>query len=627
MFPHPFSSTLYEHYEAINARFFAERDALLYSLQSRSDAERYIKRVREKLNENFALPPRPAPECRTTGRFEANKVLVDKLLFRCSAERWCSAWFLRLPGTERRPAALLLCGHSDNGKFSDAYQMAAFGLARKGFGVMFVDPIGQGEMYQHRETPGLSPTDAHNYLGRLCTLDGGSLSTLFVNDAMCAIDNLMLRSEILPGPVSVTGNSGGGQMTYFLHGLDERVGFSAASCHMNTLRAIFRDETATDAESSPAGLISAGCDRPDFAIAGAPKPLLLIGQDNDFIDLRGVKKAHADIRHIYDLLGRSGNLEMRIGSGNHGFVKHGREAAYAFFTKHVMGREDASEAEDITPVPPEIGNVTPSGRVIDMENMRSLPEIFRSAWKKRRFTASLHEISSFLKKTLQLENFEAQAPDYRIMRPHTEEELQCACCRWVWNTDNTPAVAGISMFLPGSRSLIPEGRKATLAVAEESALQELRARVGADETVFALDMRGIGISESEIGISWGEYHIEMGREYFLDNSGRLMGESLAGGRVRDLLSAVALLNSCGYDDITLAGSGHAALMIAYACGAMGKIPGVSRLTLKKLPATFTEPDLSLRSTVFLSGMLQHFDLPQLYAQLQSDYQVLMEESL
>ena len=60
---------------------------------------------------------------------------------------------------------------------------------------------------------------------------------------------------------------------------------------------------------------------------------------------------------------------------------------------------------------------------------------------------------------------------------------------------------------------------------------------------------------------------------------------------------------------------------------MGKIPGVSRLTLKKLPATFTEPDLSLRSTVFLSGMLQHFDLPQLYAQLQSDYQVLMEESL
>ena len=621
MFLHPYSSTLYEHYEKINARLFAERDAVLYSLKSRSDAEAYIKDVRQKLLENFALPLRPVPECRITGSFEANKVLVDKLIFRCSEERWCSAWFMRLPGTERRPAALLVCGHSVDGKFSEAYQMAAFGLARKGFGVMFVDPIGQGEMYQHRDIPGLSPTTEHNYLGRFCTLEGTKLCTLFLHDTMCAIDNLLLRPEILPGPVCVTGNSGGGQLTYFLHGLDERVGYAAASCHMNTLRAIFRDETATDAESSPAGLLAAGCDRPDFGIAGAPKPLLLIGQDNDFIDLRGLKKAFADIRHVYDLCGAGGNLELRIGSGNHGFVKHGREAAYRFFTQRVLGREDAAEPEDIAPVSPEIGNVAPSGRVIDMENMRSIPEIFQAAWKKRNFTTSACEISSFLKKSLQLEQFEAESPDYRIQRPILAPSGDKVFCRWVWNSDNTPAVAGLTLLLPGSLSLIPEGKKARLVIAEESAFQELESRAGEDERIFALDVRGIGISESELGASQWEYQAEMGREYFLDNSARLMGESLMGGRVRDLLSAVALLRSCGYEDILLEGAGHAALTIAYACGAMGKIPGVTELLLHNAPETFVKEDFSLRTTVFLAGMLQLFDLPQLYKVLENDYKL------
>ena len=221
MFDHPFSNTLYEHYEAINSRIFAERDARLYGLKSREEARGYVEEAKRKLHEIFALPPRPAPESRITGSFEANKVLVDKLVFRCSGERWCSAWFMRLPGSERRPPVLVVCGHSIDGKFSEFYQMAAFSLARKGFGVMFMDPIGQGEMYQHRDIPGLGATEEHNYLGRFCTLEGTRLCTLFVDDAMCAIDNLLARPEVLPGPVGVTGNSGGGQMTYFLHGLDE----------------------------------------------------------------------------------------------------------------------------------------------------------------------------------------------------------------------------------------------------------------------------------------------------------------------------------------------------------------------------------------------------------------------
>ena len=610
----PLSTTLYLHYDQRSRHLFEKWQNTILSLKTADDAKKYISGTKKKLEKLLSLPERPKPESRVTDTFRANGTLVDKILFRCTEDRWCSGWFIRRDQKERMPGMLFSCGHSNDGKYADVYQYTAFGLALKGFAVLIFDPIGQGEMTQYQDD--VDPTSQHNLLGQICTLSGTSLAADFIHDARCAIDTLLARPEVLPGPVSVTGNSGGGQMSYYLHGLDDRIGFSAPSCHMNTFRTIYRNEQPTDAESSPAGLLAAGCDRPDFAIAGAPKPILLIEQDNDFIDPRGCEIACKNIRHIYELLGKEENFEFHLGKGNHGFILNGREAAYAFFTRRVFGKEDAKEPEGMIPVTPDVGNVTPTGKVIDVPGAKSIPQIHLERWKKTSFTDDPEKISAYLKRTLKIGTQTPEAPDYRILRPDYMSDGRIRA-RWVWNTDpDSPAAAVLHKINRTLAVLIPSEEKARLIVAENSSAKELMDIPEEENNVFSLDMRGIGISQSGAGPASKAYDDIFGPEYFLDNSGRLMGDSLAGGRVRDILSAIALLRDAGCREIALEGNGHAGMMIAYAA-AMGKLEGVTKIDLRDVPESFTQFIRTLRAPVFLFGMMKLFDLPELYQTLRS----------
>lgn len=606
---HSLSTTLYLHYDQLSRHLFEARRNVLMSLKTAADAEKYIAEAKRKIEKLLALPGRPKPESRVTGSFRANGTLVDKILFRCTEDRWCSGWFIRREQQERIPGLLFCCGHSANGKFAEAYQYAAFGLALKGFAVLIFDPIGQGEMSQYPDDVNVSAQ--HNLLGRFCILSGTALAADFIHDARCAIDTLLARPEVLPGPISVTGNSGGGQMSYYLHGLDERIGFSAPSCHMNTFRTIYRNEQVTDAESSPAGMLAAGCDRPDFGIIGAPKPLLLIEQDNDFIDPRGCEAALKEIRHIYQLLGKEDNCEYHLGRGNHGFVLNGREAAYGFFTRRVLGKEDSKEPEGIIPVSPEIGNVTPTGKVIEIPGVKSIQRIHLERWGKTQFSDDPDKISAWLRQTLQIENLTPETPDHRILRPVYLSEGGCFG-RWAWNTDRGSfAEAVLCKRDKSMMTRIPSPEKARLLIAEHSSAEELTHFPAEENNVFSLDMRGIGESQSGAGPASGEYGNIFGPEYFLDNSGRLMGELLAGGRVRDILAAVTLLRNTGCREITLEGRGHAGMMIAYAA-AMGQLQGVVKIELQNMPESFRQEDPMQRAPIFLFGMLKQFDLPQLY---------------
>ena len=606
---HPLSTALYLHYDQLSRRLFEERQHAVMSLKTAAEAKKYISEAKRKIEGLLSLPERPEPESRVTGTFRANRTLVDKILFRCAEKRWCSGWFIRREQRERMPGLLFSCGHSVNGKYAEAYQYAAFGLALKGFAVLIFDPIGQGEMSQYPDEADISVQ--HNLLGRICTLSGTAAAADFINDARCAVDTLLARPEVLPGPVSVTGNSGGGQMSYYLHGLEDRIGFSAPSCHMNTFRTIYRNEQVTDAESSPAGLLAAGCDRPDFGIIGAPKPLLLIAQDNDYLDPRGWTIACRNIRHIYKLLGKEENCEFHLGKGNHGFVLNGREAAYAFFTRRVLGKEDAKEPEGIIPVTPDEGNVTPHGKVIDIPGVKTIPQLHLERWKKTSFTDDPVKISAYLKQSLQIVTLTPEAPDYRILRPVYLSQGG-SIGRWAWNADcGSPATAVLSKRNKSLAALIPSVDKAHLVIAENSSAEEMMEHSADGGSIFFLDMRGIGESQSGAGPASKKYDHIFGPEYFLDNSGRLMGDLLAGGRIRDILSALTLLHDAGCQEITLEGRGHAGLMIAYAA-AMGQLPGVAKIRIRGVPESFMNDIRDLRSTVFLFGMMNLFDLPQLY---------------
>ena len=67
---------------------------------------------------------------------------------------------------EKYPAILFVCGHSENGRLRDMYQTAARQLASRGFVVLSIDPVGQGERHQFPELRPMGCCNEHNILGK-----------------------------------------------------------------------------------------------------------------------------------------------------------------------------------------------------------------------------------------------------------------------------------------------------------------------------------------------------------------------------------------------------------------------------------------------------------------------------
>ena len=89
------------------------------------------------------------------------------------------------------PAVLMVCGHSALGRLYEGYQRVQRCIAKAGFVVMGLDPIGQGErisyIEENQKDPGPGPsTNEHEYAGGQCLHAGLTITRYFVHDGMCA---------------------------------------------------------------------------------------------------------------------------------------------------------------------------------------------------------------------------------------------------------------------------------------------------------------------------------------------------------------------------------------------------------------------------------------------------------
>ena len=616
----PYGSSLYDYFEPLSARAEAGRDARLRMIDSEASARCYRDGVKSKLTtlvDGSGIARGTTPP-RVTGSFRKNGLLVDKVLLETRPGIFCAGLFMRKEGALLPcPGALGVCGHSQEGKGWEDYQRFAMGLALKGFAVFIFDPSGQGESHQFK--PAKGATFEHSMTGKAWRSAGWLPAAVFVHDAQAALDYLLSRPEVKKGPVAVTGSSGGGQMSFFLFALDDRIGAAAVSCHMNTFRSVYRNETPTDAESTPEGLLAAGCDRPDFAIAGAPKPFLLMAAEEDFIDLRSMKKVDSQLAPIWKNLGKPENYRFVIAPGPHQYSRMHREAMYGFFTKHFLGREDAPEPE-MELLTPEEYTVTPTGFVIDLpgaltENkalLRTLPETYPDAAK---------EIPAFLRQTLDLPDALPPAPDYRVIR-NVSLTPETGAARYVLMPEPGSTARPVLMLaVRKDTPLIPAGKRAVLHCAHLSGRDELRKRVD-EGNLFVLDVRGVGESRSTAGRSMpDDFFAPVGRESFMEGTGELFGRPLAGSRVKDLLGALALLREIGYEELTLSGRGLGGVLAAFAAAAL-ELP-VKRLILTEVPASLkaliARGAYRIPSSVLPRGMLKHFDFPELCAFLRTRY--------
>jgi pimeloyl-ACP methyl ester carboxylesterase len=606
-------------------------EALRGALRTRADAERFARERGEKARHCFGeLPAKTTLNPRISGRMERETYTIENIVFE-SRPNFLVTGNLYLPKKAGPlPAVVGVCGHSENGKAAGTYQSFAQGLARLGYVCFLIDPAGQGERWQClderlKRTKGGS-THEHNYVGNQQLLVGEFFGTWQAWDGIRALDYLLTRTEVDPRRVMVTGNSGGGTIATWMCALEPRFAGAAPSCFVNTFRRLVEHEEAQDAEQCPPGALAHGLNHSDFFLPFAPRALMVLGQERDFFDVRGLEQAFAQLRQIYALLGAEERVALFVGPDTHGYHQKNREAMYGWFNQLTGGANTAAEPA-LTLEKDETLWCTPKGQVALLGAKTVIAFTNEKARELKSARAPLagdglrRAVAAVVKLPLS-----DGAPDYRILpAPPSRRYPKRFAGNYAVETE--PGILTIVYCLSDTQlvSRPPRGvKRAILYVSHRSADAELRDEPLVREVLaaepaaafYACDLRGVG--ESQPNTTARGFAEPYGSDYFYAAYGVMADRPYPAQRAGDIVRLVDWLRSHGHDEIHLVARGWGTIPATLASVLDDRI---GQLTLKHALTSYQEiaeaTDYDWPLSALLPGVLRTFDLPDCYRALQT----------
>ena len=583
----PFANALQEYYTGIFRQRSDLRKKVLSEINTSESARNYVKYVKSEIRKRFGFPAERTPlQAQRVYKRQEKDHVIEGVYFFSRPGVAVSGLFMYPNTPGKHPAILFLCGHSESGKLS-YYQPIASDLARLGYAVLLIDPMGQGE----RQETTLSPTQEHNSFGRRLALAGEQFAAWRAYDAIRSIDYLEIRPEADTTFLGVTGCSGGCTMGSMVMALDDRPTAAALSCGITSFLCNVENELPCDIEQLPQTLGTLNMEMADFLIAAAPKPILLMMQDNDFFDPRGTLEAMADLQKIYSLTGKVGNAELFTGNGWHTYSIPHRAKMMEFFARYTKLASLPEEQCDTTQIPPEELYCAPKGLITNIpetcKQSDLLVEYCRKAAGERKVLAP-----ELLRKTLlkKLAVGDLTVPNYRVLRP---EFKLFGEKRYIgrFGIESEPGQVMAVLKQAGRPDKgcyrMAENSAVRLLVGDLDATAELLRKshwLNDDTALCALDVRGIGeltpggCDRPEERDFFHRYQFD----YHFAALGEFLGEPILGKRVRDVLLTVKLLQSRNCT-VELYGQGQGAITALFAAF-LGEIPAV----LENLPDSYME---------------------------------------
>ena len=529
----------------------AERAQRIAALKSRADAEAYVAEVRKKARSCFHFPAKKSPlNAVVTGTLDFPQYTLEKVIY-YSRPSYPVTGNLYLPKKrkDKVPAVLFLCGHSNEGKSAPDYQRAPIALAKAGFAVLAIDPVGQGERQQMLDTPigeVWNPCAQHNMLNKQAILLGEWFGAWRTYDAVRGLDYLLARPEVDATRVGVHGTSGGGTLTTWVTAVDDRITISAPSCYITTWLRNVENELPIDAEQMPPTALAQGLEMVDFLIAAGPRPILLLGEKNDFFDPRGLDEAEAELVKIHRLLGVPGTVERYMGKGDHSLSQFLREAGAHFFCKYAGVKPPKGEG-DIQVMPHDEIAATPKGQVKFLPGQKFMHDLLvEEAHRQVALQKPLTRETAARELSRCLKLGKVEVPYFRIGRPSGEYGGCLWQSRFALETEPGRVMAVLKLFTLHDWYHIPElSPDVTLYIPHLDSSQELRwRRPNAKRALYGLDVRGVG----EMTPTNGDWPVEMRNffdeyqfDYHYAGLGMMFDEPYLGGKVKDILCALALL--------------------------------------------------------------------------------------
>ena len=496
---HLFGHMVHERYVARMRAMAEDRAATRAKVRTRKQLDALQRSVRRKLRAIFGrFPARTPLNARVTGVLERPSYTIEKVIYESRPAFPVTAnLYVPRRGRAPYPAVLGVCGHSEKGKAEVAYQAFSQNLARMGYVVLIYDPISQGERRQYLGVRGkYAPKGCcseHTMAGNQMSLLGDFFGLWRVWDGIRGLDYLLSRPEVDRTRVGVTGNSGGGTLSTYLTALDPRFTMAAPSCFVTTYLCNCENELPADSEQIPPGMVAAGLDMADFFVAYLPRPTILLGQNNDYFDRRGLEATYEELRRLYGVAGAPDAVRLFVGPTNHGYSVHNRQAMYRFFNARAGVEAPAREPRSLKPERVEALAATPRGEVHFLKPRR----VFDFTADKARAKASARKrptgaaLSRAMAKRLGLPKRPAE-PRYRVIRPRRPNGS--------WNqnrflVETEPGlVASLHAFSKRLNLMhLPPGSRATVYVPHLSSQEDLLAGLAPKaEPLWAVDVRGMG---------------------------------------------------------------------------------------------------------------------------------------
>lgn len=624
----------------------------LNELKTKSDAQRYVREAQSRVRKAFGNQPQRTPlNPRVTGTVKRAGYRIENVIFesRPGFPVTANLYLPDQPGP--LPAVVGTCGHSTNGKAAEAYQSFAQGLARLGYVCLIYDPIGQGERLQYVNDDLSSEigvgVQEHLHAGNQQFLVGEFLGMWRAWDGIRALDYLLTRPEVDKKRVGVTGNSGGGTMTTWLCGLEQRFTMAAPSCFVSTFRRNMENELPQDTEQCPPLALSLDLDHADFLAAMAPKPIVILAKERDFFDVRGSEETYRRLRRLYRLLDAEDQVALFVGPTGHGFSLENRETMYSWFNRTTGMTAEKTDRDfdgvlqtsamlkltaepDITIEKDETLWCTEKGQVGAEEKVQTVFDFTRKKSQQlsqRRKQLRGPELRRAVTEVLKLPAERARAPEYRNWR-YLNASGYPSKYAMAYTVDTEPGIQAIVYRLTEDRwhSRPPrDGKRAILYVSHLSSDRELREEplIGElietepDTPIFTCDVRGIGESRPDT-CDPESFHKPYGNDYFYAIHSLMLDRPYLGQKTFDVLQVLRWMNSLGHSEVHLVGRGWGALSAAFA-GVLSS--QVKQVTLKNALTSYAaiaeSEHYDWPLSTLLPNVLEHFDMPDCYAELAS----------
>lgn len=637
-FPRMMQESYVAKVRAVEKRALERKNALA----TKADAEAYVKDVQGRIAKAFApMPKKKTPlNAKVTGTLDRDGYTVEKIIFESRPKFFVTA-HLYLPKDRKGkvPGVVGTCGHSSNGKNAEAYQSFAQGLARLGTACLIYDPIGQGERSQyldeHRKLIYRGTTHEHNMAGNQMELVGEFLGSWRAWDGIRALDYLLTRPEIDPQHVGVTGNSGGGTLTTWLLGVEQRWTMGAPACFVSTWRRNLENELPQDNEQCPPRSLAYGLDHDDYLAAMAPKPVIILAKELDYFDARGSEETLGRLRHLYGLLGAEENIQLHIGPTTHGYSQENREAMYRFFNS-VTQVSDAKTEPDLTIDDDETLWCTPKGQVGPDLGSRT---VFHFTEQKAKRLKKAREaepkmgdaLKAVVERSLKMPKRDPQSPpNVRIIRAYGGKRNYPKPYYINYAVDSEPRIQAVCTMLGDERlysrpPMAPKNgdgrvllwigdKSSDTELRDEPLLKELIEKEGEGVPVFTCDVRGVG--ESLPQTAGGNPHGYYGADYFYAAYANMLNKPVLGGKTFDVLRVLDFLGKYGWNNVHLASKGWGCLPGGLAALLDERVQTVTlKGKLESWHSVATEEHYEWPLSHMIYGVLRDWDLPDVWEAL------------